>query len=266
MDIKKILKKRRWTGKEVGQVLIASFMNDIKNPGTALFPQETFDRMVTSLHTEKDFQEYDVYKSLYYAVIDSHSTGAGLMQQQFAHGSSRLLGELREVRLIEEAMKALAKYKIEPNPLRNFDSLDSIAGDERKRREPRKWKETHIDPAMKYLYAHNALMGIIGKAYDVEILGEGAIISTALYEETVGTYNKALSLFQEEAKTKKKRDLIKDIFPTLDDPSELKPTPEAIYSLTAEINGYGVTPYATRKLRFLWHLISRLQPPPKGKG
>ena len=108
-QLDKLLKKKGWTGKEVGQLLIASMLNDIKQLGqgkkTPLFSQADFEKMESSLNSDFDYLSYGVYRELYSSIIDSYNRGQGLCQQ-FYNGFSRLYLMLREVQIADNIQKA----------------------------------------------------------------------------------------------------------------------------------------------------------------
>lgn len=108
-QLDKLLKKKGWTGKEVGQLLIASMLNDIKQLGqgekTPLFSQADFEKMESSLNSDFDYLSYGVYRELYSSIIDSYNKGQGLCQQ-FYNGFSRLFTVLREVQTADNVQKA----------------------------------------------------------------------------------------------------------------------------------------------------------------
>lgn len=108
-QLDKLLKKKGWTGKEVGQLLIASLLNDIKQLGqggkTPLFSQADFEKMESSLNSDFDHLSYGVYRELYSSIIDSYNRGQGLCQQ-FYNGFSRLYLMLREVQIADKIQKA----------------------------------------------------------------------------------------------------------------------------------------------------------------
>jgi hypothetical protein len=108
-QLDKLLKKKGWTGKEVGQLLIASLLNDIKQLGqgekTPLFSQADFEKMESSLNSDFDYLSYGVYRELYSSIIDSFNIGQGLCQQ-FYNGFSRLYLMLREVQIADKVQKA----------------------------------------------------------------------------------------------------------------------------------------------------------------
>lgn len=109
-QINRLLKKKGWTGKEVGQLLIASMLNDIKQQKqeekTPLFSQKDFENMESSLTSDYDYLTYGVYRDLYSSIIDSFNRGQGLYQQ-FHNGFFRLLSELREIENADKAQASL---------------------------------------------------------------------------------------------------------------------------------------------------------------
>lgn len=56
-QLKNLLKKKGWTGEEVGKLLIASMLNDIKQQGQQdkepLFSQSDFEKMESSLTSDR---------------------------------------------------------------------------------------------------------------------------------------------------------------------------------------------------------------------
>ena len=109
-QLKNLLKKKGWTGEEVGKLLIASMLNDIKQQGQQdkepLFSQSDFEKMESSLTSDRDYLTYGVYRDLYSSIIDSFNRGQGLYQQ-FYNGFSRLFSELREVENADNAQASI---------------------------------------------------------------------------------------------------------------------------------------------------------------
>lgn len=109
-QLKNLLKKKGWTGEEVGKLLIASMLNDIKQQGQQnkepLFSQSDFEQMESSLTSDRDYISYGVYRDLYSSIIDSFNRGQGLYQQ-FYNGFSRLFAEFREVENADNAQKSI---------------------------------------------------------------------------------------------------------------------------------------------------------------
>lgn len=113
-QIKSLLAKKGWTGEEVGKALIASLLNDIKYQGQEhelLFTQADFDKMESSLSTERDYLAYGVYRDIYSSVVDTFNRGQGNYQQFYN-------GYYRYAMYLQGAMKAdIALSEVEKHPL-----------------------------------------------------------------------------------------------------------------------------------------------------
>lgn len=112
-NIKKLLKKKRFTGEDVGKILIASLLNDIKHQGQnyeLLLTQEEFDRIENSLNTERDLLAYGVYKDIYNSIVDTFNREKGIYQQ-FYNGYCRYAMYLKGA---IQADRALADVELYP--------------------------------------------------------------------------------------------------------------------------------------------------------
>jgi hypothetical protein len=109
-QVNRLLKKKGWTGAEIGKLLIASFLNDIQQYGKEekklLFSQSDFEEMESTLTSDRDFLVYGVYKNLYSGIIDSYNRGQGLYQQ-FYNGFYRLLNNFQNVQYADELQRSL---------------------------------------------------------------------------------------------------------------------------------------------------------------
>lgn len=106
-DIKALLGKKGWTGKEVGQALIASLVHDAKNKGgnkKPLFSQANLERMESNLKSKNDLIAYRVYQSLYYAFVDGFNKAQALYQQ-FYNGFYRYYGYIQQANNGEKDLK-----------------------------------------------------------------------------------------------------------------------------------------------------------------
>lgn len=107
-SVKALLNKKGWTGQEVGQLLIASALHDIKEQSKGqgkhklLFTQEEFEKIESSLNTNKERLSYGVYRDIYRSFIDLFNRTQGL-RQQFYNGFNYLIGELRGLIAINRA-------------------------------------------------------------------------------------------------------------------------------------------------------------------
>lgn len=114
-SINSLLAKKGWTGEEVGKALVASLLNDIRNQGKAdkepLFSQADFDKMESSLHTDRDFLAYGVYRDIYSSIVDTFNRGQGLYQQ-FYNGYYRYMYYLRGAMRADEALADMERYPL----------------------------------------------------------------------------------------------------------------------------------------------------------
>lgn len=119
-----------------------------------------------------------------------------------------------------------------------------------------------VYPALGYLYAFNALMGIIARVYELPELAEVAQFGTSDLENAICAYNNMLYMFYyevhgNEAEKERKREIIKEVFSSMDAES-LKPSKEAIESVAAELTKLGISTNARKKLKYLDEFIDRL--------
>lgn len=113
-NIKSLLSKKGWTGEEVGKALIASLLNDIRYQGQEheqLFTQADFDKMESSLSTDRDYLAYGVYRDIYSSIIDTYNRGQGLYQQ-FYNGYYRYLMHLQGAMKADHALKEAENYPL----------------------------------------------------------------------------------------------------------------------------------------------------------
>ena len=113
-SIKSLLSKKGWTGEEVGKALIASLLNDIKYQGQEhelLFTQADFDKMESSLSTDRDYLAYGVYKDIYSSIVDAYNRGQGLYQQ-FYNGYYRYVMHLQGAMKADKALKQAEYYPL----------------------------------------------------------------------------------------------------------------------------------------------------------
>ena len=78
-DIDKILRKRKWTGEEVGKALLASLIFAYKEslagrPGRTLFSQEQYQKMISSLESDDEYNNYNAFVGLNNWTIASYNT------------------------------------------------------------------------------------------------------------------------------------------------------------------------------------------------
>ena len=140
-------------------------------------------------------------------------------------------------------------------------SIDSIGKSESIREDIQAFRDNLFLPALQYLYAFNALVKILGAIYDLDELGE-VEISTERFESQLEALNNQLymlygDVYGTDADKERKRDIIKEVFQPIN-LDELKPTAEAIETVTAELDRLGFSTEARKKLKKFDALIERL--------
>jgi len=110
--IKKLLKKKRLSGEELGLLLVYSAINDQLNskggkPRGALFPQSVFNSMTDeTLTNEKDVAEFTLFNNMLTSITDGYNSSIA-DKQRFYHGFYRVLMELQELERTNNAVLAL---------------------------------------------------------------------------------------------------------------------------------------------------------------
>lgn len=140
-------------------------------------------------------------------------------------------------------------------------SIDSIGKSESTKEDIQAFRDNLFLPALQYLYAFNALVKILGAIYDLDELGE-VEISTERFESQLEALNNQLymlygDVYGTDADKERKRDIIKEVFQPIN-LDELKPTAEAIETVTAELDRMGFSTEARKKLKKFDALIERL--------
>ena len=106
--IDSLLNKKGWTSVEVGKALVASIIHDIRHQSEPdykpLFSQSDFDKMESSLNTERDYLAYGVYRDIYSGLIDTYNIGQG-QHQQFYNGYYRYAMRLKDCTVAEQTLQ-----------------------------------------------------------------------------------------------------------------------------------------------------------------
>lgn len=132
------------------------------------------------------------------------------------------------------------------------NTLDNLFADGKTKAELTMLGDKFFKPAMRYFYAFNALMGIIGPIYDIEDL-ETIKINTKNFELQLKNLNREIYSFYKEvsgnlAQIGRKRAMIKDLFEPVDI-EDLKPKKAAIEQVKQNISELGFSPEARQKLK-----------------
>ena len=113
LNINKLLLKKGWTGAEVGKLLMASVIDDIKHHGDPdhkpLFTQAQYERMATNLRTERDSITLRAYVSLHESTLQLFNKAQGLHQQLW-HGYYRRLNVVQNCMLATEEQRIKEQY------------------------------------------------------------------------------------------------------------------------------------------------------------
>lgn len=147
------------------------------------------------------------------------------------------------------------------DPFSLFLSIDAISESREHREGLVTFRETLIKPALRYLYAYNSVVDLIGKAYEIEGI-ESLKLGLSTFESKLAGMNGAIHwlytyAYGDPAEKSRKRALIKELFLTIH-PEELKPTPAAIAKTQAKVNALGLSVDAGMKLKTFDALIGSL--------
>lgn len=152
-------------------------------------------------------------------------------------------------------------YKEPESPLALFENIYDVANDTETREKLIACQENLIKPALRFIYAYNKLMDIIGEVYGIEEL-EVMQLDTKIYENKIAAFNSLIYLFYgtvfgSKAERKHKRGLIKEIYTPIV-LEELKPTEESIAEVKKTLLNYGFTPKTCKELKYFDSFIATL--------
>lgn len=109
-SIKRILSKKKWSGRDVGKTLLASAVHDFKNRdsanNSALLSQAEFERMESSLTTERDYSIYRVYAAMYEGIREFYNKSNSLIQQA-CHGLYLIAPQVQNCKLARKEKSEL---------------------------------------------------------------------------------------------------------------------------------------------------------------
>jgi len=141
-------------------------------------------------------------------------------------------------------------YKEENNPLNEIMSIDNLANDSIRRRELNNCFNKLLKPALHWLYAYNALIDILTKAYAIEGLEHLKQDLSPLESQIEGLngtlYRFYAIVYGDDKEKARKRALIRELFePIYID--TLKPDPAVVAKMQEHISGLGFTAEARRQ-------------------
>lgn len=113
-ELTSILKKKTWTGREVGLALLKTIDDQLserkRNPKKRTFTPEDIQRMVQSLDNVQA-AKYNEYCAIYSTVIDSFNL-IQAMNQQFLNGFNQHIWYLREIVRAEDYYHTVARFPL----------------------------------------------------------------------------------------------------------------------------------------------------------
>lgn len=115
-NMKKLLSKKGWTGKEIGQALLNTLAHDVKNKGKSerpLFSESDLDQMLANITSPSEGQIYNIYVELFRAITEAYNKGLFHLEK-FEHGLLRLEHSMDEAGLTEllKREKVLTPYLV----------------------------------------------------------------------------------------------------------------------------------------------------------
>lgn len=149
INVNKLLRKKSWTGKEVGKALLASFAQSVKDKDHPLFTEAEFSKMINSL-TPRQGAIYNVYYTIYSSLVSSHNAGQ-MMYQQFYNGYYRTALYIINCERADEAMRARdgAPLILTEKQYQDIKRAET----EKRAKEPRDYRDVLIN-AVRY-FAQN---------------------------------------------------------------------------------------------------------------
>lgn len=112
MDVKRLLRRKGWTGVEVGKLLLTSLANDVEQQKAgntdpkALLKKDEFATIEGKLEKDSDLVAYGVYSDIYRALVENYNY-ANSLTQQVDNGFFRMLYNFSELEKNEDAQEAL---------------------------------------------------------------------------------------------------------------------------------------------------------------
>lgn len=174
LDVEKTLKKKAWKGEEVGRLLMASLIHDIRHSKDAdykpILEQSEFNVMASSLKTKRDCYVLKVYSKLYESLAYL-SNQSQLYMQQIWHGCYRYMLSIYQCTYAELEQGQILESKVEWKPIFDRYYLDKLPKDKKYHdflRSEMLGCVRIIKLAYRYIISYNLVVGILGKAYAID--------------------------------------------------------------------------------------------------
>jgi len=174
--------------------------------------------------------KHPVYTRLYGKITDWDI-------KKYVHGNKRLNGGIAILRGNKKKEYGLNTVEIYKEQLEQKENILDVL----------------ITPALKYLYAYNALLNVLAVVFDIEGI-EKAMIDVQTIEGQIYSLNGLLYMLYarvngDDEEKALKRKIIKELFQPIE-AKELKPTQESIDKLVAFLSKDGLTKATLLKLNF----------------
>lgn len=174
LDVEKTLKKKALKGEEVGRLLMASLIHDIRHSEDAdykpFLEQSEFNAMASSLKTKRDCYVLKVYSKLYESLAYLFNKSQ-LYMQQILHGCYRYMLHIYRCTYAELEQGQILESKVEWKPIFDEYYLDQLPKNKKYHDFMRKEMlgcVRIIKLAYRYIISYNLVVGILGKAYAID--------------------------------------------------------------------------------------------------
>lgn len=105
VDIKKLSRKKKLSGKEIGQILILSVLSE---EARIFFPQEKFNSLIALISSDKDIKDYNTYLNVYNKLLQVQAATEAY-KQQASHAISNISNMLNDLKIYSLSRLALSK-------------------------------------------------------------------------------------------------------------------------------------------------------------
>lgn len=252
ININKLLLKKGWKGAEVGRLLMASMLHDIKHyqepDYKPLFTQAQYERMASNLSTQRDYMVLDVYSTLYDSVSTLYNK-AGMLMQQAWHGYYRYIMHISSTMWAEQEQRQMTLTATEEwQPVLADYTLAHLCTDDDYMvfiKSELAGCVNLMRHAYSYIYAYNLVIEMLGELYDIdgiEALQSNGIDTIAERAEAVNAL--IAQLFENTsgtpAEVKKKRKKLEGFLQPIEC-SAWQPSPDAIEAVKESLKELGLS-------------------------
>lgn len=211
-NIKSILAKGKWTGAEIGKLLLQNLCNDVENQTKGitdyepLFTTADINRMVATLYSDRQYTAYQVYVAIFNFMVHGYNKCHAYVQQ-FSHGYYRYKNALTAVADEERRIAGLMMMPVQVSQS-DYDRFRATA-EEANKKYRCNWFSIVKDTAERYasLYADGKTEDIPQAIQDAleALRGEEASREAVLLSYRNYTAEREYTLDDKEGDAEKKR-------------------------------------------------------------